>query len=313
MAGEMKSIFWSGNQSNVAVNVVLLLAFVTFLGCALHYIITNSRFATASITADGTVAIAGVNFLSSEQTILAVLDKNCRFCKEDAPFYRRLAEATQTRNGRLVVAFPHSLKDGTDYLQAESIRASEVVQIRLKSLQLQGTPTLLLLNRHGRIIAKWVGELSPPIEDYIISVIGRDESAITAEASPFLRVGNPKDPPLSDPTDLRKELLSNRVTLIDIDNRDDFASGHIAGAVNIPEDELYTRALNELTVDKRIVLFSRTLEAHKIRNAETALHSTGFTQTKWLKLTLEAAKAAGFDLVISSAGTSTNSANNEGR
>ncbi len=287
---------------------MLLLALVTFLACALHYLITNSRFAAASITPDGRVEIAGVNFLSSEQTILAVLDKNCRFCKEDAPFYRRLAEATQTRNGRLVVAFPHGLEDGTDYLKAENVPASEVVQIRLKSLDLQGTPTLLLLNRRGRIIAKWVGELSSPIEDYIISVIGRDESAIRAEASPFLRVGNPKDPPPSDPANLRTELLSNRVTLIDIDDREDFAAGHIPGAVNIPEDELYTRALNELTADKPIVLFSRKLEAHKIRNAETALRSTGFTEIEWLKLTLEAAKSAGFDLA-----TSTNSANNESR
>ena len=103
------------------------------------------------------------------------------------------------------------------------------------------------------------------------------------------------------------------MTLIDIDNREDFALGHIAGAVNIPEDELYTRALNELTVDKPIVLFSRTLEAHKIRNAETALRSTGFDETKWLKLTLEAAKSAGFDLVRSTASTSVNSANTEGR
>jgi rhodanese-related sulfurtransferase len=313
MAGKMKNILWSGNKSNVAVNIVLLLALVTFLSCALHYIITNSRFAAASITADGTVAIAGVNFLSSEQTILAVLDKNCRFCKEDAPFYRRLAAATQSRNGRLVVAFPHSVEDGTDYLQAEGIPASEVIQIRLKSLDLQGTPTLLLLNRHGKIIAKWVGELSAPVEDYIISVIGRDESAITAEASPFLRIGNPKDPPLSDPTNLHNELLSNSVTLIDIDNREDYAARHIGGAVNIPEDELYTRAQNELTVDKPIVLFSRKLDAHKIRNAETALRAAGFTKTEWLKLTLEAAKSAEFDLVTSVARTSTNSASNEGR
>lgn len=294
---------WSRHKSNVAVNIFLGIAVATFLACAVHYMVTNSRFANASITPDGNVSIAGIDFSSSEQTVLVVLDKDCQFCRQDVPFYRRLAEAAKTRNSRLIVAFPHNLADGTDYLRNENIAASEVVQIRLKSLQLQGTPTLLLLNRHGRIIAKWAGELSAPVEDYIISVIGRDESAILAEASPFLNLGNQKDPPLSDPAKLRKELLSNSVTLIDIDDRKEFASGHITGAINIPEDELYTRALNELT-GKPVVLFSRSLEAHKIRNAETALRSTGFNKSEWLKLTLEAAQSAGF---------ATSSAHNEDR
>lgn len=62
-------------------------------------------------------------------------------------------------------------------------------------------------------------------------------------------------------------MLSNTVTLVDIVSREEFGAWHIVGAVNIPDDELYSRALNELMPAQRIVLFTRNPDLRKVINA----------------------------------------------
>lgn len=285
------------NKANFVLNVALLVAIGTFLTCIARYMLGRYEFTTASLTADGKqVHLQGIDFSTSEQNIIAFLDKDCKFCEQDTSFYQRLAQASKTRNVRLIVAFQHDLRDGKRYLAERYIEPSETVRLRFQSLGIQGTPTILLLNPQGRIIAKWVGELSGPLEDYIASIVGVDEHSIVAASSPYLALGNQVDPPANNTESLKSGLLSNIVILVDVDNREEFETRHIVGSVNIPEDELYSRSLNELDVSKRIVLFSRSLELQKVRNANAVLRSIGFKETGHLKLTLEAAQAAGLQL-----------------
>jgi len=91
-------------------------------------------------------------------------------------------------------------------------------------------------------------------------------------------------------------MLSNTVTLVDVDSREEFGSWHIVGAVNIPDDELYSRALNELMVSQRIVLFTRDADLRKVINANVVLRSIGFTTIESLNLTPCAAAAAGLEI-----------------
>src|ERR1051326_917901 len=117
-------------------------------------------------------------------------------------------------------------------------------------------------------------------------------SQIAAD-SPFLRLGNPKETPIIQAASLHKQLAEKTTTVIDVGDRKEFAENHITGSINILEDELYSRALNELPESVPIVLFSRTLDAHKVRNAELVLRSLGFKEIEWLKVTLEEAREAG--------------------
>lgn len=283
------------NRANLAANIILFAAVVIFMIFLVRHIIANQDFTKTSLSSDGTiVSISGIDLSPFQQTIIVVLDKNCRFCKQQIPFYRQLAESSRTHNVKLIFAFPHNRQDGIDYLHAEQIVAKDAIRISMQSLDIRGTPTLLLLNSEGKILAKWVGELSRPVEDYIVSILGLSEQAIIDGDSPFLRLGNPKETPVIQPADLRKQLAEKTTTIIDIGDRKEFAENHIAGSINIPEDELYSRALNELPESVSIVLFSRRLDAHKIRNAELVLRSLGFKQIAWLKESLEQTQETGF-------------------
>lgn len=283
------------SKANTAANLILLTAVATFALFLGRHLLSNRDYTNAALSPDGKqVSITGIDFAQFKQTVMLVLDRNCRFCKQQVPFYKRLAEQTRTRNIKLVIAFTHTRQEGQDFLEEENIAASEVIRVRLKPLDIRGTPALLLLNHEGRISGKWVGELSKLTEDYIVGILGLDEQAILADDSPFLLLGNKKDTPTMGLSDLRNELRSEAVALVDIDERAHFAADHLVGFKNIPADELYSRALNELQDFRSIVLFSRKLDGHEIRNAELVLRSLGFKQVKWLKLSLAEAHESGF-------------------
>lgn len=283
------------NIANRGANIILLAALATFTIFLFRYLVSNYDFSDTSLSSDGQkVLISEIDLSHFQQTIIVVLDRNCRFCKQQTSFYRRLAESSRAQNVKLIFAFPHNLNDGIDYLKAEQIVATDVIRIRMKSLDVRGTPTLLLLNREGKILAKWAGELSRPVEDYVVSILGMSEESIVASDSPYLRIGNQRETPLIQLADLRQRLAVKPATLIDIDDRREFAEDHIAGSINIPEDEIYSRVLNELPGSTPIVLFSRGLEAHKVRNAELVLRSLGFKEIQWLNVTLEETHKAGF-------------------
>lgn len=285
----------SRSKANLAANIILFAAVATFTVFLVRHMISNRDYTETSLSSDGQrVSISGIDLSPFPQTVVVVLDKSCRFCKQQTPFYRRLAESSRAKNIKLVFAFPHNLNDGIDYLKTQQIPATEVIRIHMKSLDIKGTPTVLLLNHEGKILAKWAGELSTPVEDYIVSILGMSEQAIITGDSPFLRLGNQRETPGIQPADLRKLQAVKTVTIIDIDDRKEFVENHVRGSINIPEDELYSRALNELPEAASIVLFSKGLDAQKIRNAELVLHSLGFKEIEWLKVSLEESQEAGF-------------------
>jgi rhodanese-related sulfurtransferase/predicted DCC family thiol-disulfide oxidoreductase YuxK len=284
------------NKVNFAVNVAMLVALATFAFCIARYTMSRYQFSEALLTADNVVHLEGVDLSKSEQNIVVFLDKSCKFCNLDVPFYQRLAKESQTHDVNLIVAFPHDLREGQQYLAENQIGPDKVVRLHFNQLGVQGTPTIMILNRRGGIIAKWSGELSAPLEDYIVSILGRDQEAIFSDGSPYLALGNRLDPPACDVASLRTRLLSNTVTIVDVDSREAFGAQHFVGAVNIPDDELYSRALNELVVSKGVVLFSRDADVQKLRNANAVLRSIGFTTIESLNLTLTAAVAAGLEI-----------------
>jgi rhodanese-related sulfurtransferase len=284
------------SKLNFAVNVAMLAALATFGFSIARYALSRYEFSNVSLTAAKEVRLEGVDLSKSIQNIIVFVDSSCKFCDLDAPFYQRLAKASQSQDVNIIVAFPHDLRNGKQYLAEKKIEPDEVVRLDFKQIGIQGTPTLMLLNREGGIIAKWTGELSAPVENYIVSILGQDPQSIVSKNSPYLGLGNQVAPPACEVESLRAGLLSNTVTLVDLDSREEFVARHIVGAVNIPDDELYSRARNELMVSQRIVLFTRDVDLHKLITANAVLRSIGFTMVESLNLTPRAAAAAGLQI-----------------
>jgi thioredoxin-related protein len=110
--------------------------------------------------------------LEKNQTFLVVLQKDCRFCSESASFYQKLSEATKNKqNTDLIAALPSEIDVSKQYLQSLNVKIEKVIKVSLENLQVQGTPTLILLDLEGKVIESWIGKLPTEIENEVLKKI----------------------------------------------------------------------------------------------------------------------------------------------
>lgn len=118
------------------------------------------------------LSVPGVSWGDSKQTVVLALSEKCRYCSESAPFYQRLARDLSNRNDiRLVAVFPRDAGAGKKYLDDLGVPVGQVVQASLDSLQVRGTPTLVIVDKNGTVTQSWVGKLGPERESEVLSRI----------------------------------------------------------------------------------------------------------------------------------------------
>jgi hypothetical protein len=159
--------------ANVSIAVVALLLSVVLLK---SYLLTKSTApATEEREAAGNeprlgqaLAVPDVDWAKNGQTLILALSTTCHFCTESAPFYQRLA--SERGNIRLIAVVPQPASEGRDYLDRLGVPLDEVQQASLKSINVRGTPTLLLVDGKGVVVQEWEGKLPAEQE---AEVLGR--------------------------------------------------------------------------------------------------------------------------------------------
>jgi thioredoxin-related protein len=109
-----------------------------------------------------------VDWKASDQTLVLVLSTTCHFCTESTPFYKQVIQKRKGRT-RLIAVLPQSVEAGRKYLADLGIAVDDVRQAPPSSLGVQGTPTLLLVNKDGVITSSWRGKLRPEKELEVIA------------------------------------------------------------------------------------------------------------------------------------------------
>jgi hypothetical protein len=156
--------------ANIAIIVVALL-----LGGVLvkRYLLpqpAQSAAAPAPIAPGTKLAVPGVEWAKSKQTLLLVLSDTCHFCTESAGFYQRLAQERAKRNDvRLVAMLPQEPAKGEAYLSKLGVTVDQLGQVPLSAVNVRGTPTLILVDNSGTVIESWVGKLPAEQEAEVIS------------------------------------------------------------------------------------------------------------------------------------------------
>jgi hypothetical protein len=112
-----------------------------------------------------------LNWTPQKDTLILALSTNCHFCTESAPFYRRVAVASQKHGLPLVAVFPQSVEEARSYLSHQELSFNEVLQAPLSNIQVSGTPTLLLISQQGVVQRVWIGKLSAEQEKDALATI----------------------------------------------------------------------------------------------------------------------------------------------
>jgi rhodanese-related sulfurtransferase len=204
-----------------------------------------------------------------EQSIVLLVDVDCPGSNASTDFYRVLSERVSESGSRQLVIIAASEEVETRaWLHSHGISGTLVAGENVARLGFIGTPTLLAVDSDGIVTDVVLGPLSEG-----------DEAALLA------RVDNPADTPpvvrFTPPAEVSNEEFERTVgtghaQVVDIRERREFRRARRSGAVNIPDDELDTRAPAELSSETTVFLDCLRIPRDQCRIAGLSLREHGF-------------------------------------
>jgi thioredoxin-related protein len=168
----MEQAKWK-HHLEVATNVAVLLAAMLLISTFVWNYLARTqkpKLQAGFQKGQSLTRLPAINYSSSPQTLLIAISTTCHYCKESLPFYKQLADAQQQR-GRathIVALFPNSENDVQQYVQQNQLNLETIAGANFKALNISSTPTMLLVDKDGKILDFWVGKLSKNDEQQVI-------------------------------------------------------------------------------------------------------------------------------------------------
>jgi hypothetical protein len=117
------------------------------------------------------LSLPDVDWTQNGQTLILALSKDCRYCSESASFYQKIVNQRQGKSLKVIAVLPQDTQSGQNYLNGLGVAVDEIRQTSLSSIQVSGTPTLLLVDQNGVVKEVWVGKLPSDKESEALSKI----------------------------------------------------------------------------------------------------------------------------------------------
>ncbi len=115
---------------------------------------------TSTIKVGTQMTLPGVDWQESSKTALLFLSPRCGACTDDAPFYRQLAERSTIPGApRMVTVFAGDMDSARQYLEELELPTTAVVRANPQETGVKSTPTLLVVDRSGKVVGSWRGKL----------------------------------------------------------------------------------------------------------------------------------------------------------
>jgi hypothetical protein len=163
-----------GKQAELFANIAIVVVAV-LLGVVLvkNYLLNNSGTPHKQLMPGTKVDLANVDWRNNGQTLLLVVQKGCHYCSESAAFYQELANKTgKPETAKLIALLPQDIDEGVAYLTSLGVSVGDVRKASPRSLGVEGTPTLLLVDSQGKVTDVWVGKLPPEKEAEVLDKAG---------------------------------------------------------------------------------------------------------------------------------------------
>ncbi len=116
--------------------------------------------------------VPGIDFSSSERTLLLFVSTHCTHCEKSTPFYDKLAKvvaraARSEGKLRTVAVFPQTAEDVDTFKAKVNLTIEAVPGVPLHTVGVTATPTVLLVSQAGVVTQAWVGSEGKPTQDAI--------------------------------------------------------------------------------------------------------------------------------------------------
>lgn len=165
------------NYLEMATNVAILLVAALVIGTyAASYIAKRHYRQPEGLQKGKTIQrIPGQDYANASQTLLIALNPQCGYCNESIPFYREIIKArgTSKQSSRIIAVFQIPPPDMKQYLQEKLLDVDAMAEVNFSDLNIQATPTMILVDNNGNVLDFWVGKLSTDDAQQILKTIGQ--------------------------------------------------------------------------------------------------------------------------------------------
>jgi hypothetical protein len=155
-------------------NVALILGVAAFLYIVVRGELTRppTKDNLARALVGESISLPGLQLNQQRDSLLVAISTNCHFCKDSLPFYKELSARA---SGKLdvIAVLPQPLSESQAFLQRADVSATRVVSANLSLLGIRGTPTILLVDGHGKVQEEWQGFLDDHGRQQVISRVLR--------------------------------------------------------------------------------------------------------------------------------------------
>jgi len=195
----------------------------------------------------GDVLRASVRWETSPRHLVLLVSTSCPACEASAEFYKRLfTQVRDLKQARTVIVSPQPASEVRAWLDRHAIVAEQIVSVRdPAALGFTVFPSLLLVDQAGRVTDVLLRRLSDTEQSAIL------ERLADMDAAPL---DNTDYAPEIDDRQLTELSAASSVQLLDVRERRLFAEFHRPGAMNIPADEISSRAPVELASSDPVVV-----------------------------------------------------------
>jgi hypothetical protein len=129
-----------------------------------------------------TLNYVSVDWSKANTNLVMVLNKDCHFCTESAPFYRHLIASVRGRT-QVVALFAHDVAAAKTYLDGLTLEVP-IIRGSVSFPRPVPTPTLMLCDGSGKITRVWMGKLTAPEESEVLSIIEAANHSLSSCSQP---------------------------------------------------------------------------------------------------------------------------------
>jgi len=105
--------------------------------------------------------------------VVLVLSARCHWCKESVPLYQEVSALHKAAKGafQLIAVSTGTAGELLEFLNANLIEVDRIFPAEAANLGVRATPTVLLVNRQGRVVSSWQGAMRPSDESAFLEIL----------------------------------------------------------------------------------------------------------------------------------------------
>ena len=170
-------------------------------------------------------------------SLMLIVSPECPYCVASTGFYGRLSRMARERGVPIFVTVPAARRSKT-FLEESGLREAQVREWRDSGVRVLGTPTIAILDSASTVRRMWVGKIPSTNEGDVLDIVQNGLMISKDLASDGFQT--------FASSQLERMRRRERITVLDLRERDQFKADLPSTSINIPYLELGVRGPKEL-------------------------------------------------------------------